>query len=75
MAPALYFTYREQNRSFTDIAMWDTGSSSITGLAEPEQVDTLEVTAGTLPLLDVPPAVGRWFSQEDDAPGSPKPPS
>ncbi|HTX33389.1 MAG TPA: ABC transporter permease [Bryobacteraceae bacterium] len=72
MAPALYFTYREQNRSFTDIGMWDTGSSSITGLAEPEQVDTLEVTAGTLPLLEVPPALGRWFSPEDDLPGTPE---
>src|SRR5579864_7595620 len=38
MAPFLYFTYREQNRTFEDVGMWDSGSVTVTGLAEPEQV-------------------------------------
>ena len=72
MAPFLYFTYRDQNRTLTDIGVWDTGSASVTGLAEPEQIDTLQVTDATLPLLGIPPALGRWFSRKDDSPGSPE---
>jgi hypothetical protein len=35
-------------------------------------VRTLQVTDGTLQALAVPPVIGRWFSREDDAPGSPE---
>ena len=30
------------------------------------------VTYGTLQALGVQPALGRWFSQADDTPGSPE---
>jgi putative ABC transport system permease protein len=72
MAPFLYFTYREQNRTLEDLGMWDTGSVSITGLAEPEQVIELEVTDAILPLLRVQPILGRVFSRTDDSPDSPE---
>jgi putative ABC transport system permease protein len=72
MAPFLYFIYREQNRTLQDVGMWDSGTVSVTGLAEPEQVDILEVTDGVLPLLKVQPARGRVFSKVDDSPGSPE---
>ena len=71
-APFLYFTYREDGRMFQDIAIWRSGTVSVTGLAEPEEVRSLDVTQGLLPLLGVQPALGRWFSQADDAPGSPE---
>ena len=70
-SPALHFNYREENRVFEDIGMWDTGAVSVTGLAEPERVEVLRVTAGILPILKVQPALGRPFSAEDDSPGSP----
>src|SRR5579862_7491183 len=41
MAPFLYFTYREQNRTLEDVGMWDSGTATVTGLAEPEQVPEL----------------------------------
>ena len=44
---------------------------SITGRGEPERVEALSVTATTLPLLRVQPALGRLFGKEDDAPGRP----
>ena len=72
IAPSLYFSDRDQNRSFTDVGVWNQGSSSITGIAEPEEVHCVWVTDGTLPLLGVPPAQGRWFSRQDDLPGSPE---
>jgi putative ABC transport system permease protein len=70
-APSLYFTYREEGRTFQDIGLWREGAASITGLAEPERVSVLRLTEGVLPLLGVPPVVGRVFSAKDDSPGSP----
>ena len=43
----------------------------MTGIAEPEQVDSLFVTDGMLPILGVQPVRGRYFSRKDDLPGSP----
>jgi putative ABC transport system permease protein len=71
-APFLYFTYREQGRSFTDVGLWQNDTGSVTGLAEPEQAPCIDMTAGVLPLLGIQPALGRWFSEQDDQPGSPK---
>ena len=70
-SPAMYFTYREENRTFREVGLWSNGGASVTGLAEPEQVQALFVTYGTLSALGVQPAVGRWFSQADDTPGTP----
>jgi predicted permease len=72
IAPFLYYIYREQGRSFEDVGMWNNSSVSVTGLAEPEQVNVLEVTDGLLPLLRVQPFIGRVFSQKDDSPGTPE---
>jgi predicted permease len=68
-APSTYLTYREEGKVFADIGLWDDSSVSVTGRGEPEQVEALFVTDGTLPLLGVRPAIGRTFTREDDAPG------
>jgi len=71
-SPATYFTYREESRTFEDTGLWRTDSVGVTGLAEPEQVESLSVTDGTLRLLGIPPFRGRWFNRRDDSPGSPR---
>jgi predicted permease len=71
MAPSNYFIYREQNQSFQDIGIYNQDAVSITGLAEPERLDALDVTDGTLPLLGIPPMLGRSFTHQDDSPGAP----
>ena len=71
-SPSTYFTFREENQTFEDTGLWRTDSFSVTGLAEPEQVDALEVSDGTLPILGVRPLRGRWFTSKDDSPGSPQ---
>lgn len=68
-SPATYFTYRDAG-VFDDIGLWDNTQVTVTDRGEPERVDALQVTDGTLPLLGVRPAQGRTFSIEDDAPGS-----
>ncbi|MGC1202834.1 MAG: ABC transporter permease [Candidatus Acidiferrales bacterium] len=72
MCPSMYFIYREQNRSFQEVGMYSEDSVSVTGLAQPEQVRALRTTEGTLPILGIPPMLGRWFDHQDDTPGSPK---
>ena len=71
-APFLYFTYREQGRTFQDVGLWNTGTVSVTGLAEPEEVPTLFVTDAVLPILGVQPRLGRLFSRSDAAAGGPE---
>lgn len=69
-APYLYFTYRDTARSLERVGLWRTGTSTVTGLDRPEQVQALYVTYEILPLLGIPPLSGRTFSEKDDAPGS-----
>src|ERR1700761_9231205 len=38
-----YLVVREQNRSFEAIGVWSPDSVSITGIAEPEQLEALDV--------------------------------
>ncbi len=71
MAPSNYFIYREQNTAFQDVGVYQGDSVTITGVAEPKHVDALSVSDGTLPLLGIPPAIGRVFTRQDDSPGSP----
>jgi predicted permease len=71
MSPTCYFIFREQNQSFVDIGLYSGDSVSVTGIAEPEQVPSLAVTDGTLPLLGITPMLGRTISHEDDLPGKP----
>ncbi|HKV28763.1 MAG TPA: ABC transporter permease, partial [Candidatus Acidoferrales bacterium] len=65
LSPADYFIYREQNQTFEDIGLWNPDSDTVTGVGEPEQVRALDVTDGTLAILDVKPALGRLFSRAD----------
>ena len=68
---ATYFMLRDSAQSFQDIGLWNNRSATVTGRGEPEQVETLDVTDGTLPILGINPALGRSFSKEDDLPSGP----
>jgi len=72
LSPSMYFTYAEHNRAFQSLGVWVTGTASVTGVAEPEQVRTVDVSDGVLQALDVPPAVGRWLSEADQVPRGPQ---
>jgi len=71
LSPSAYFIFREQSRTFQDVGLYNGGSATVTGVAEPEKVQLMTVSDGTLPLLGMPPVLGRWFSRADDSPGSP----
>src|SRR5271168_1096660 len=59
MAPSIYFIDREQNTTLQDIGVYDGDSLNVTGAGQPEHVRGLDVTEGTLPILEVTPALGR----------------
>jgi predicted permease len=70
MCPAAYFTYREQGHAFEDIGIYTDDSVNVTGRGAPEHVAALDVTDGVLPILGIPPLLGRWFTRADDQPHS-----
>src|SRR5688572_16202736 len=71
-SPALYFTYREHNRTFESVALWASGTASVTGSVPPEEVKVLRATVEFLPTLRVVPALGRAFTAAEDQPGGPR---
>jgi len=72
LSPSMYFTYAEHNRTFEHFGVWFAGSSTVTGIAEPEQVRSLLTSDGTLPALGVQPMLGRGLSSADQVPGAPR---
>src|SRR4051812_2147914 len=68
MAPFLYYAYREDGRVFQDVGIWTSDTVSVTGIAQPEEVRSLHVTDGVLPMLGVQPLLGRVFTKADDSP-------
>jgi predicted permease len=72
LSPSDYIIYREQNQTFQEIGLYGGDSDSVTGAGEPEQVNALMVTEGTLPMLGVHAAMGRMISHEDDLPEAPR---
>ena len=63
-------TYTTNGRAFEELGMYRSGQATITGLADPERANTLVVTESIVRVLNLQPALGRWFSREDDQPGA-----
>jgi len=68
LSPSVYFMLREQCRVFEDTALYDSYAANVTGVAEPERVQVLNMTDGLLPILRIRPAIGRGFTRADDSP-------
>jgi putative ABC transport system permease protein len=67
-----YVTYREDSRTFADVAICNSQSVTITEFAEPERVDGISVTFRLLPMLGVHPVLGREFTEKDNEDKSPE---
>jgi len=70
---AMFLSWRDQNRSFEDMAAYDDhlcDGNLATG-AEPVRLDRCaDVSANFFSLLGTQPALGRSFSPKEDAPGA-----
>jgi hypothetical protein len=71
LSPSMFFTYADENRTFQHVGIWISGSTTVTGLAEPEELRSILVTHGVLQALNVQPVLGRWLDQSDQIPQGP----
>jgi predicted permease len=71
VSPSMLITYQAENRAFEQIGIWTPGTSTVTGLAEPEQVTRIAAMGGVLQALGVPPLLGRWLDASDEEPNGP----
>jgi predicted permease len=65
MSASMYLTFAAHNRTFESMGVWLPGTASITGVAQPEQVNTAVITDGVLQTLNVPAAKGQWLTAAD----------
>ena len=72
LSARMYAACQQSATAFEKFGVWSSGAATVTGLGEPEQIPTISATQGVLPTLGVPAYIGRWFSNEDDGPGSPE---
>ena len=69
VSAANYIDWKRDNHVFSDIAIYNYRGFTLTGVAEPQQVDACSVSAGFFETLGVAPMLGRVFSPEEDQPG------
>src|SRR5271154_1916952 len=61
LSASMYFTFARHNRTFQSVGVWQSGTASITGLAQPEQVNTALISGGVLETFNVPALTGQWL--------------
>ena len=65
LSASMYLTFAAHNRVFQSVGVWLPGTASITGLAQPEQVNTAQISGGVLETLNVPASTGQWLTAAD----------
>ena len=65
-----YLDLQRQNQSFAQMAAINDHDFSLTGRGEPERLQGQSVSAALFRLLQVAPAIGRDFTEEDDREGA-----
>ena len=68
LSASMYLTFAAHNRAFQSVGVWLPGTASITGIAQPEQVNTALITDGVLQTLNVPADAGQWLTAKDQHP-------
>jgi putative ABC transport system permease protein len=57
--------YRDRNRSFSQVAAFESAGFNLTGEGHPLRVNAAQVSASTFPLLGVSPELGRVFTPDE----------
>jgi len=69
VSAANYVDWKRDNHVFEDMAIYSYRGFTLTGVAQPQQVEATAVSRGFFETLGVPPMLGRVFSPEEDQPG------
>ena len=56
---------KDQTRTFSDMALFEPGSGTLTGMGEPEQFPGMRVTANFMTMLGARAHLGRLFTEAD----------
>jgi putative ABC transport system permease protein len=70
VSAAEYIDYRDRNRSFSQVASYETAGFNLTGVGKPLRVNAAQISASAFPLLGVSPELGRGFTEEEARSGS-----
>ncbi len=65
-----YLDYRDQNRSFSSVAAFESAGFNLTGEGLPLRVNAARMSASAFQTLGVAPMIGRAFSPAEDRTGS-----
>ncbi len=65
-----FIDYRDQNKSFSNVAAFESSGFNLTGEGQPQRIRAARVSASTFPTLGVSPLMGRAFTTEEDRSGS-----
>jgi putative ABC transport system permease protein len=66
-----YYSLREENRVFEEIAAFDTSTLNWTGVEKPEQIDAAQVTPSFFRVMGTPPLMGRYLAPEEQGEKAP----
>ena len=69
VAPATYFEWQNQARSFEQMGAYRWDTLNLTGDGEPEKIQGFEITANFFDMLGVRPRMGRTFLPEEEQRG------
>jgi predicted permease len=70
VAAANYIEWRDQSSSFLAMGAAEYWSPNLTGVDAPEHLRGHKITQNLFPMLGIDPFLGRFFSPEEDQPGS-----
>jgi predicted permease len=69
VAAGEYQDYRGQNRSFSQVAAYESEGFNLTGMGQPLRINAAKMSASAFPLLGVSPVLGRTFTEDEDRSG------
>ena len=71
LSPPNYLDWKAMATSFELMAAYAPWSTSMVGQGEPIQVEGANLAADLLPMLGIAPAMGRWFTVDEERSAAP----
>ena len=69
IAPANYVDWKAQSKSFQSMGAAEYWTPDLTGVDRPSKLWALHITSDILPMLGVPPVLGRFVAKEEEQVG------
>lgn len=70
VSPGTFMDWKRHTQAFEELAAYGAREFNLSGSGPPEEVSGAGVTANLLPMLGMPPMLGRTFTPGEDAPGN-----